>query len=66
MNAQFITDDYGNKISIVIPIHEYDQMMEELEEFHDIKLYDEAKSHKEEAMPLADYLKTRKKQVNHG
>lgn len=65
MSTQFISDEQGNKISIVIPIREYNLMMEELEEFHDIKLYDEAKGRNEKTLLLADYLKKRKKTKKH-
>jgi hypothetical protein len=47
MDTQFITNDQGNRIAIVIPIGEHERMMDELEELHDIKLYDEVKSRNE-------------------
>lgn len=40
-------------------------MMEELEEFHDIKLYDEVKGLNEKSLLLADYMKKRKKTQKH-
>jgi PHD/YefM family antitoxin component YafN of YafNO toxin-antitoxin module len=44
MNApQYITDNKGNKLSVVLPIEDYQKIMEELEELEDIRLYDEAK-----------------------
>ncbi len=66
MDSQFITDDQGNRIAIVIPIGEYERMMEELEELHDIKLYDEVKSRNEKTQTLESYVKSRKRTVNHG
>lgn len=39
----FITDNKGNKISVILPIEEYQKMLEELEELEDIQLYDEAR-----------------------
>jgi hypothetical protein len=66
MESQFITDDKGNKISIVIPIEEYQRMMEELEEFHDIKLFDEVKSRNEKTQPLEEYVRKRKNPVRQG
>jgi hypothetical protein len=66
MESQFITDDKGNKISIVIPIEEYQRMMEELEEFHDIKLFDEVKSRNEKTQPLEEYVRKRKRTLKHG
>jgi len=51
MNNQYLTDRKGKKISVVIPIQEYEKMLEQLEELEDIKAYDEAKSKNEEAIP---------------
>lgn len=66
MNTHFITDEQGNRISIVIPIKEYNQMIEDLEEFHDVKLYDEVKERQEDSLPLEDYLKKRSKFPKNG
>ena len=30
MNLQFLTDDVGNKIAVVIPIAEYESLMEDV------------------------------------
>ncbi|SHE19251.1 hypothetical protein [methanotrophic endosymbiont of Bathymodiolus puteoserpentis (Logatchev)] len=30
MNEQFITDKSGQKISVILPIHEYDELLEDL------------------------------------
>ena len=48
MNQQYITDNQGNKIAVILPVKEYNKMVEDLEELEDIKLYDEAKSGKQE------------------
>jgi PHD/YefM family antitoxin component YafN of YafNO toxin-antitoxin module len=53
MNApQYITDDKGKKLSVVLSIKEYRKIMEELEELEDIRLYDQAKAGKERSMPI--------------
>ncbi|MFS2185688.1 hypothetical protein ACCC92_03380 [Mucilaginibacter sp. Mucisp84] len=44
VHPQFITDDRGEKLSVVLPIAEFKSIMEELEELEDIRLYDEAKA----------------------
>ena len=49
---QYITDDSGKKISVVIPIKDFKAILEDLEEFEDIKLYDKAKKSKEPSIPL--------------
>ena len=49
---QFIVNDTGEQVSVVLPIKEYQHMLEQLEELEDIRLYDEAKTSKEPAMPI--------------
>lgn len=60
MKTQFITDDKGQKQAIILPIAQYEKLMEELEELEDIKLYDKVKSNKEEYISFDDFLKSRK------
>ena len=43
LKQQYIKDEQGNKIAVIVPIQDYEKMMEEIEELEDIKLYDEAK-----------------------
>ncbi len=43
LKEQYITDEQGNKIAVIVPIQDYEKMIEEIEELEDIKLYDEAK-----------------------
>lgn len=52
LNPQFITDEKGKKISVVISVKEYEVIMEQLEELEDIKLYDAAKSVNEPSIPI--------------
>jgi PHD/YefM family antitoxin component YafN of YafNO toxin-antitoxin module len=48
MNTQFVTDDHGKKLAVILPIKDYQKMIEDLEELEDIKLYDKAKKGKQE------------------
>ena len=48
MRTQFVTDDHGKKLAVILPIKEYNKMVDELEELEDIKLYDVAKKGKQE------------------
>jgi hypothetical protein len=54
---QYITDDSGKKISVVIPIKEFKAILEDLEEFEDIKLYDKAKKSEEPSIPIDEAFK---------
>jgi hypothetical protein len=60
MKTQYVTDDHGNKLAIIVPIKDYQKMLDDLEEAEDIKLYDEVKARKEDSMPFKEYLKKRK------
>lgn len=49
---QYITDNKGNKLSVILPVKDYQKMVEELEELEDIRLYDEAMTSKEPSLPI--------------
>ena len=57
VHPQYITDNSGKKISVVIPIKDFKAIMEGLEELEDIKLYDEAKKSNEPSIPIDDAFK---------
>lgn len=52
VHPQYITDKTGKKISVVLPMEEFKNMIEELEELEDIRLYDEAKTTDEPSIPI--------------
>jgi len=61
VNPQYITDKKGKKISVVLPLKDFNAIMEELEELEDIKLYDEAKKEDTgERILFSEYVKHRK------
>lgn len=60
MKTQFVTDDHGNKLAVILPIKDYQKMLDDLEEADDIKLYDQVKARKEDSMPFSEYLKNRR------
>ena len=51
LHPQYITDSAGKKM-VILPITEFDQLIEELDELEDIRLYDESKSDNEQAIPI--------------
>jgi hypothetical protein len=57
VHPQYITDNKGNKISVVLPMKDFKAIMEELEELEDIKLYDEAKKSNETSIPIDEAFK---------
>ena len=57
MKTQFITDDHGKKLAIILPMKDYNKMVDDLEELEDIKLYDKAKKGKQEFKDAKDVFK---------
>ncbi len=60
LRQQYIEDNQGHKVAIILPIGEYNKMIEQVDELEDIKLYDKVKAKNEESMPFEIYLKNRK------
>ena len=64
IHPQFISDINGIESMVVLPINEFNLIIEELEELEDIRLYDKAKKNDTgEYILFSDYLKNRKKNV---
>jgi PHD/YefM family antitoxin component YafN of YafNO toxin-antitoxin module len=57
MRTQYITDTTGKKVSVILPIKDYEKIMDELEELEDIKAYDRAKARKSEPVPFEQAVK---------
>ena len=57
MRTQFIMDDLGKKIAVILPVKDYEKMLEELDELECIKSYDKAKSRKQEFIPADQVFK---------
>jgi len=57
VNPQYITDSTGKKISVVLPLKDFNAIMEELEELEDIKLYDKGKKSNEASFPIDEAFK---------
>ena len=43
LHPQYVTDSNGRAVSVLLPIKEFQTILEELEDLEDIKLYDKAK-----------------------
>ena len=57
MKTQFVTDDHGKKLAVILPIKDYNKMLEDLEELEDIKRYDNAKKGKQEFIDAQEAFK---------
>jgi PHD/YefM family antitoxin component YafN of YafNO toxin-antitoxin module len=57
LHPQYITDTTGGKM-VVLPIDEYNSIIDELEEIEDMRLYDEAKNNDTgERIPMHEAFK---------
>ena len=52
VNPQYITDNTGRKISVILPMRDFKTIMEKLEELEDVRLYDDAKKSNEPSIPI--------------
>jgi hypothetical protein len=52
LHEHYIVDDQGHRTAAVVPIGEWKQILESLEELDDIRSYDEAKKHPSEPIPF--------------
>ena len=57
VHPQYITDNTGKKLSVVLPMKEFKTIMEELEELEDVRLYDAAKATNEPSIPIDEAFK---------
>lgn len=51
IHPQYITDPSGGQL-VVLPMSEFREIMNELDELEDIRLYDEAKAANEPSIPI--------------
>lgn len=52
VRQQFIEDNQGNRIAVLIPIDQCNEMLKQLEEIEDIRAYDAAKAEEDEVIPF--------------
>jgi PHD/YefM family antitoxin component YafN of YafNO toxin-antitoxin module len=44
MEARYIVDENGNRTDVILPVEEYERLIEALEDLEDVRLYDEARA----------------------
>ena len=52
VRQQFIEDNQGKRIAVLMPIDQYNKMLEQLEDIDDIRAYDAAKAEEDEIIPF--------------
>ena len=60
MTPQFLIDKKGKKISVVLSLKDYEQLLEDSVELSAVKAYDKAKAKKETYIPLREAIRQRK------
>lgn len=50
LHEEYLVDTEGHKKAVVVPIDEWEQILEQLEELDDIEAYDAAKADKSESI----------------
>jgi hypothetical protein len=64
LRQQFIEDKQGNRIAVLMPIDQYNKILEQLEEVDDIRSYDAAKAEKDEIIPFDQAVNEIEKERN--
>ena len=60
VHPQYINDMNGKKSMVILPVKEFETIMEQLEDLEDVRLYDQAKKEDNgERILFSDYLKKR-------
>ncbi len=54
--TQFLTNEKGERIAVVISVEEYEKLIEAVEDAEDLRAYDEAKASGEAPIPLEQAL----------
>ena len=52
-------EEKGKKLAVILPMAEYEKMLEDVEELEDIRMYDEVKARDESSITLVEYMEKR-------
>lgn len=44
MSIRYVTDEDGKRVEVIMPVEEYERLIEALEDLDDVRIYDEAKA----------------------
>jgi len=54
-----VKEEKGKKLAVILPMAEYEKMLEDVEELEDIRMYDEVKARDESSITLVEYMEKR-------
>jgi PHD/YefM family antitoxin component YafN of YafNO toxin-antitoxin module len=57
ISPEYIIDQRAKKKAVVVPMAEWQRLMDELEELEDIRAYDKTKARPERVMPFEDAVR---------
>jgi len=57
LHPEYVVDDKDKRKAVVLPVEEWEKVIDELEELEDIRLYDAAKQETGEAVPFEQAVK---------
>ncbi len=52
LHPQYVVDENQERKAVLLPVAEWEQIVEDLEELDDLRAYDEAKAGSQEAVPF--------------
>ncbi len=64
LRQQFIEDKQGNRIAVLMPIDQYNKLLDQLEDIDDIRTYDAAKAEGDEIIPFDQAISEIEKKRN--
>jgi len=67
--VQYITDENGRRVSVVLPVEEYERLIEALEDAEDVRLYDEAQAEiaaGAKPRPVAEFIEELEREESEG
>lgn len=54
IHPEYVVDEKQHRKSVILPLSDWERVVDELEELSDIKAYDKAKADHQDALPFAD------------
>ncbi len=52
LKERYLVDERGERVAVILPLDEYNKLLEELEELDDLRAYDAAKASGEKPIPI--------------